>query len=185
MRIAQIRNLGIATAAAIGLVASVVTAAVAQDGPFTDASLRGTYAVSVITSGPNEPLINMVNHKLEYFDGDGDVVWTFLITNREGEPDPDGGRTRQLFRTLDDPSTWTHSTGTYEMLPFGGFLFYTANGSTLDGIAVQTEMIDGILTVTEYIMTTRTPQGRSGGGVGLFHGTRIADGDIVPLPPGE
>jgi hypothetical protein len=174
------------SALAFGAAISLTQAgtAAAQDGPFNNASLQGTYTYATIFSNPGEPSPSSAIIGMFYFDGDGNWIFANLITNLPGEPDEEGNPTRFLMNSLADTELpWPHVTGTYTVNPDGSFLYYIQNGWGLfEGVVTGAEMIDGVLTLTEFLLVDTVPS-RFGGGLVVFEGWRIVSENI--LPPGE
>lgn len=163
---------------------SATSMALAQEGPFNNASLHGTYSSYFINTGANEPSPNNINRSLIYFDGQGNHRGMLTLTNRAGEPDADGKPTRDRVRSLSDPATWRHFSGTYQVLHFGDFLWGASVGGTdREGLVARAEMINGVTTITEWIIVGIRTNSRTGGMQGPWYGTRIADGDILPPAP--
>ena len=165
------------------VIIGLLSSAVAQQEPFSNSSLNGTYALFQITAGANQPAINLINATVNYFDGEGNHRLAFIITNRAGETDAEGNPTRISQRNLSDSSTQSHTSGTYEVFPFGAFFLDVDQRFFWDGLVTGTVMIDGVLTISEFKLFGRVPQGATGGGVAVWHGSRITDVDVVPPVP--
>jgi len=174
----------LALVASLALAFSLATRAMAQEGPLTNASFNGTYVMVHLNSNPGGPMNNEAAVLIRSFDGDGSFRWFRVYRNRAGEVDGNGNFTRNIDVTTDDPGTWQYGIGTYDVHPSGAF-FFTAGDDVSDGAIIRTEMIDGVLTVTEFVVFTRNANQRNGGGMNLFSGTRIADGDVLPTAPGD
>lgn len=158
--------------------------AAAQEGPFGNESLHGSYAWLVeMSASADAPMPEFVNGGLVFYDGEGTYRGVSMFNNIPGEPDADGNATRNNDGRVDDPSTWFHWVGTYEVNPFGGFV-WTWPAGDFDGIATRTESIDGVLTITEYPLVSRAPNSHTRG-VWMFRHARIADGDTLPPAPEE
>ena len=168
----------------MAMIFALAGTAAAQDGPFNNASLQGTYTYATIFNNPGEPSPSSAIIGIFYFDGDGNWIFANLITNLPGEPDEDGNPTRFLMNSLADTELpWPHVTGTYSVNPDGSFLYYIQNGWGLfEGVVKRAEMIDGALTLTEFLLVDTVPS-RFGGGLVVFEGWRIVSENI--LPPDE
>ena len=59
------------TAALSSFVILLVNAVMAQEGPFGNASLHGTYSCTTFLSGADEPVPSTVAATSQYFDGNG------------------------------------------------------------------------------------------------------------------
>ncbi|MHA1559687.1 MAG: hypothetical protein ACTSWI_03335 [Alphaproteobacteria bacterium] len=75
---------------------------------------------------------------------------------------------------------WPHVRGTYTVNPDGSFLYFIENGwGVFEGVVTRAEMIDGVLTLTEFIMVDIVPS-RFGGGLAVFDAWRIVSENILP-----
>jgi hypothetical protein len=153
----------------------------AQQGPFNNASLRGTYTYVAIFGNANEPYPNSAIAGLLYFDGTGGWVFANLITNLPGEPDAEGNPTRFLMNSLDDLTLpWPHVRGTYAVNPDGSFRYLIERGQgAFDAVVTEAERVDGRLMITRAVMVDTAPS-RFGGGLVVFDLWRIVDDNILP-----
>lgn len=165
----------------LALALVVSDGAAAEEGPFDNSSLRGTYTYAAIFSSAGEPFPNSAILGLLYFDGEGDWIFANLITNLPGAPDPDGSPTRFLMNSLADLELpWPHVRGTYAVNPDGSFLFDIGGGQgAFEGVVKHAEMIGGVLVIEEYIMVDTAPS-RFGGGLAVFNVWRIVEENILP-----
>lgn len=153
----------------------------AEDGPFANASLHGTYTYVSLFNDVAEPFPNAAIVGMMYFDGEGNWVFANLITNLPGEPDREGEPTRFLMNALDDLTPpWPHVRGTYSVNPDGSFRFLIENGEgAFDGVVKRAEPTGGQLTITEAIMIDTSPN-RFGDGLVVFDLWRIVEQNILP-----
>ena len=77
------------------LAAFLVDGANAEEGPFRNSSLHGTYSYAAVFNNPGKPYPNGAMLGMFYFDGAGNFVEANLITNLPGEPDPQKKETRR------------------------------------------------------------------------------------------
>lgn len=166
------------------LTIAALGAAHSQGVAFGDASLRGTYGwVLVVSAGADAPIPSDVNGGSIYYAGDGTYRGISMFNNNPGAPDADGNPTRDVRNQVDDPSTWSRWEGTYDVNPHGGILWTWPLGD-FDGVATGAEVIDGVLTITEYVLVARVANAQTGG-VWMFRHERLADADLLPPPEGE
>lgn len=167
--------------AAIGLTALMATATAAQDGPFSDASLRGSYTYAAFFSNSGEAWPSSAIVGLMYYDGEGAWVFANTITNLPGEPDAEGNPTRFLMNSLDDlEAPWPHVRGTYSVNPDGSFRYeIERNQGAFDGMVTKAELIDGETTITEAILIDTGPN-RFGDAMVVFNLWRIVEDNILP-----
>ena len=163
-------------------VAGVMTVAMGQEGPFGQASLRGTYSWITVNAGADQPVPNYMFGGFIHYDGEGNHRVVSMIANVAGEPDAEGNPTRTTQRVVTDPGTWRFDAGTYEVLPSGAFVWSWPNGDG-DALVRRAEEIDGTMTIMEYVLVFRNVPAT--GGVVMFEHVRIADGDILPTPQEE
>ncbi len=146
-----------------------------HDGPFTSASLRGTYSWFQVSSGAGEPIPNEFASGLVFYDGAGNHVGASMYVNDPGDTDADGNPTRNIRRIPTDPATWSRFSGTVEVTANGVIVWSWERDEDVHyGVPMRTEMIDGVLTITEYKVI---PSWR---GLSVFEHARIADADVVP-----
>lgn len=164
----------------LALTALLTGGAKAEEGPFRNSSLHGTYSYAAIFNNPGEPYPNGAMLGMFYFDGAGSFVEANLITNLPGEPDAGGNPTRFLMRSLSDTEVpWRHITGRYSVNPDGSILFDILNGQgTADAVPTRIEMIAGTLTISEFIVVDTGPS-RFGAGLFVMNLSRIAEGNIL------
>ena len=185
----NIRTLTISTIASLAMAAvgtvATMSVATAQDAAFSNASIRGTYAVVHLNSNPGGPWLNHTAMSLVHYDGEGNIREVRVYRNRAGELDENGNFTRNIDVTADDPDTWQYISETYQVHSSGAINHFSSGEVVGDGVITRTEMIDGVLTAVEWLVVTRQANGRNGGGSNMFRGMRIADGDTLPPAPAE
>lgn len=140
------------------LVATMMNSALAQDLGFSNASLNGTYAWVRIGAGPEGPNPNYARWTLVNYNGDGTWDTSTGGQNIPGEPDADGNPTRQA-EVLNE-----HFEGTYELTSNGMYKLWFPDGTLgFHGVVLQSEMIDDVPVVTEFVVFSTSPDEDTGG----------------------
>lgn len=134
--------------------ALLVGAAYGQD--FSDASMNGVYAFVVepqTEAGQAAPTHG--RWLLVQFNGDG--TWEMLWIGAN-VPSANADGTRDVVA-----GAFALSSATYRVMPNGAIELMGADGSVAwDGLIVRSEMRDGVLVATEYVLFNRVPDDVTG-----------------------
>lgn len=134
-------------ALAVALV-TVLFAGAAHAQDFSEASMNGVYAFVVEPQAvPGVPAPSHGRWLLVHFHGDGNWEIAWIGANVPG-PTPGSRETTAGAFAL--------TTATYRVLPNGAIELLGADGNVAwDGIIVRSELHDGVLVATEYVLFNR------------------------------